>query len=122
MAISPRIAIGGILTECNHLGGSSIDLSIYEAGELFRDEQVLLQTTSVVAGMLGGLLERGAEPLPLIFASACPAGPMTRDCYRQLRGEWFERLERAVPVDGVLLPLHGSARKKVGDCDWRTRN
>jgi len=109
MAGTPRIAIGGILTECNHLGGLPIDVSIYEACELFRDEEVLRPTTSVVGGMLNGLREGGAEPVPLIFASACSAGPITADCYRQLRGEWFERLQRALPVDGVLLPLHGSA-------------
>lgn len=105
----PRIAIGGILTECNHLGGLPIDMSIYEACELFRDDEVLRLTTSVVGGMLGGLRQGGAEPVPLIFASACSAGPITRECYRQLRGEWFERLQRALPVDGVLLPLHGAA-------------
>ncbi len=104
-----QIAIGGILTECNHLGGLPIDLSIYEACELFRDEEVLQPTTSVVGGMLNGLREGGADPVPLIFASACSAGPITSECYHQLRREWFERLERALPVDGVLLPLHGSA-------------
>lgn len=109
MAGTPRIAIGGILTECNHLGGLPIDMSIYEASELFRGEEILRQTTSVVGGMLNGLCEGGAEPIPLIFASACSAGPITRDCYRQLRGEWFERFQRALPVAGVLLPLHGAA-------------
>lgn len=109
MPAKPRIAVGGILTECNHLGGLPIDMSIYEACELFRDEEVLQLTTSVVGGMLDGLRKGGAEPVPLIFASACSAGPITRDCYRQLRSEWLERLERALPVDGVLLPLHGSA-------------
>ncbi len=109
MAARPRIAVGGILTECNHFGGLPIDISVYEASELLRDEEVLQATTSVLGGMLGGLRERGAEPVPLIFASACSAGPITRDCYQQLRGEWFQRLERAAPVDGLLLPLHGSA-------------
>jgi microcystin degradation protein MlrC len=106
---TPRIAIGGILTECNHLGGLPIDLATYEACELFRDEEVLKQTWSVVGGMLNALREGAAEPVPLIFASACAGAPITRECYGQLRGEWFERLEQALPVDGVLLPLHGSA-------------
>ena len=109
MTATPRIAIGGILTECNHLGGLPIDMSIYAACELFRGEEVLQQTTSVVGGMLNALQERGAEPVPLIFASACSAGPITRECYQQLRSEWFQRLEQALPVAGVLLPLHGSA-------------
>ena len=49
----PRIAVGGILTECNHLGGLPIDLSIYEACELFRDEVVLELTTSAGRGNAG---------------------------------------------------------------------
>ena len=104
-----RIAIGGILTECNHLGGLPIDLSVYEASELLRDDEVLQLTTSVVGGMLQGLREGGAKPVPLIFASSSSGAPITDECYRQLRAEWFDRLERAMPVDGVLLPLHGSA-------------
>lgn len=109
MGARPRIAVGGILTECNHLGGVPIDISIYEASELLRGEEVLRLDTSVVGGMLSALREGNADVVPLIYASACAGGPITRDCYEQLRGEWFERLERALPVDGVLLPIHGSA-------------
>lgn len=109
MAAPPRIAIGGILTECNHLGGLPIEMSTYVASELLRDEEVLQPTTSVLGGMLCGLREGHAKPVPLIYASACSAGPMTRACYQQLRDELLSRLKRALPVDGVLLPLHGSA-------------
>ncbi|MBM81868.1 MAG: hypothetical protein CMJ78_14935 [Planctomycetaceae bacterium] len=109
MSNTPRIALGGILTECNHLGGLPIDISLYESTELFRDDEVLQQTMSVVGGMLEALRQQDVEPIPLIFASACAAGPITRECYEQLRGEWYERLELAMPLDGVLLPLHGSA-------------
>ncbi len=105
---SPRIAVGGILTECNHLGGLPIDLSVYEASELFRNDEVLQLDASIVGGMLAALRERGVQPLPLIYAAACAGGPITSACYEQLRGEWFERLERAMPLDAVLLPLHGS--------------
>ncbi|MBT6628153.1 MAG: hypothetical protein HOB49_14130, partial [Gemmatimonadetes bacterium] len=56
---APRIAVGGILTECNHLGGLPIDLSVYEASELFRDEQVLQLDTSIVGGMLHALRAAG---------------------------------------------------------------
>ena len=105
----PRIAVGGILTECNHLGGIPIDMSVYEASELYRGDELLTLTASIVGGMLAALRRGGADPLPLIYASACSGGPITRDCYEQLRGEWYERLQRALPVDGVLLPLHGAA-------------
>ena len=75
-----RIAVGGILTECNHLGGLPIDMETYESTELVRGEEMLSATTSVVGGMLDVLRETGAEPLPLLFASACAGGPIVADC------------------------------------------
>lgn len=95
-----RIAVGGILTECNHLGGLPIDLSTYEASELFRGDEVLQRTTSVVGGVLAALRQAHAEPIPLLYASACSQGPITGECYDQLRGELLERLQKALPVEG----------------------
>ena len=104
-----RIAIGGILTECNHLGGVPINMDVYESSELRRDQEVLQATTSVLGGMLATMRKLEMQPVPLLFASACAGGPVVRSCYGQLREEWFQRLKQACPVDGVLLPLHGSA-------------
>ena len=110
-----RIAVGGILTECNHLGGLPIDMETYESTELVRGEEMLSATTSVVGGMLDVLREAGADPVPLLFASACAGGPIVADCYHQLRDELLERFDAVVPVDGVLLPLHGAALAEGND-------
>ena len=104
-----RIAIGGILTECNHLGGLPITMQTYEEYELLRGAEIQQCDTSVVGGMLQCLREDGSEPVPLLYASACAGGPITADCYRQLRDELLDRLSTALPVDGVLMPIHGSA-------------
>ena len=74
-----------------------------------------LATTSVVGGMLEVLREAGTEPLPLLFASACAGGPIVADCYRELRDELLERFDAILPVDGVLLPLHGAALAEEND-------
>ena len=51
----------------------------------------------------------------MLYASPC-ARPLTRDTYEELKGEILERLRAALPVDGVLLPLHGAAAAEhVGD-------
>ena len=105
----PRIAIGGILTECNHLGGLPIDMGIYQQHELRRGAEVLDCDTSVVGGMLQTLRQGEAEPVPILYASALAAGPIVAECYSQLRGELLDGLERVLPVDGVLMPIHGSA-------------
>ncbi|MSS70860.1 MAG: M81 family peptidase [Candidatus Latescibacteria bacterium] len=104
-----RIAVGGILTECNQLGGVPIDLGWFERYELRRGEEVLTSDAGVLGGMLQVLRESHADIAPLIFASTCPGGPLTAGCYTQLKTELLDRLRAALPVDGVLLPLHGAA-------------
>lgn len=109
-----RVAIGAILTECNQFGGEPIDLSWFERYELRRGEEILEAEKGVVGGMLSVLADRGVEVVPLLFASTCPGGPLTADCYAQLKGELLGRLEAALPVDAVLLPLHGAAAVEGG--------
>ena len=82
----PRVAIGAIFTECNHLGGAPIDRSWYERYELLCGEELLAGATGAVAGMLQVLRERHLTPVPLLYASTCAGGPLTRDTYEELKG------------------------------------
>jgi microcystin degradation protein MlrC len=114
----PRVAVGSIFTECNHLGGAATDLLAFERTELRHGDEVLQATDGTVGGMLDALRSRGAVVAPLLSASACPGGPLTSQCYRALKSELLERLRQALPVDGVLLALHGSATvEDVGDLE-----
>ncbi|MDC0935356.1 M81 family metallopeptidase [Pirellulales bacterium] len=118
MTEKPRIAVGGILTECNHFGGPDIDIAAFERYELRYGEQLLETDAGTVGGMLSVCRERGAEVVPLLFASTCPGGLVTSDCYTQLKDDLLGRLAESLPVDGVLLPLHGAmAAKDVPDCE-----
>ncbi len=111
-----RIAIGTIFTESNHQAGTFTDLACFERTELRRDREVLTATDGVVGGMLSELRERAAEITPLIVATACPGGILTDECYGELKTELLVRLEKALPVNGILLPLHGAAAAEgVGD-------
>ena len=68
--------------------------------------------------MLDVLEQRSAEINPLLVATSCPSGPLTAECYDSLKTELIKRLERKLPVDGVLLALHGSASAdNVGDLE-----
>ena len=109
MSQKKRIAIGSILTESNLLGGVPIDMDWFERYELYRGEAILQIDTGAVGGMLAVLRQHQAEPVPLLYASALAAGPIISSCYRQLRDELLERLQQALPVNGVLMPIHGSA-------------
>ena len=111
-----RVALGSILTECNQFGGTPIDIQCFERYELRRGTDVLEVDTGVVGGMSQVLEENQVEIAPLLYASSCPGGPITAECYFQLKDELIGRLENTMPVNGVLLPLHGaSVVEDLGD-------
>lgn len=115
---SPRVAVGGIFTECNELGGVPIDLAWFERYELRRGDEILSLDKGVAGGMLDVLGREGCTPVPLLYASTTPGGPLTSDCYRDLKRELLHRLAAVLPADGVLLPLHGAAAAEdVGDLE-----
>ena len=103
-----RIAIGGIYTECNQLGGRPTELADFRRVELRRGEEILASTGGTVGGMLEVLGQREVTAVPLVYASTTPGGPLTQVCYRELKGEILARLREALPIDGLLAPLHGS--------------
>jgi microcystin degradation protein MlrC len=105
----PRVAVGAIFTESNHLCGALTGLAAFERTELRRGEGVLTATDGVLGGALHHLRQRGTVIVPLLFASAVPGGPLTQECYRSLKGDLLARLADALPVDGVLMPQHGAA-------------
>lgn len=111
-----RIAIGGILTECNHLSGIPIDLGSFERYELLRGDELLNNDAGVVGGMVSTLRQCDAGIAPLLFASTCPGGFVTGDCYAHLKDDLLNRLESAGQIAGILLPLHG-AMTVDGICD-----
>jgi microcystin degradation protein MlrC len=55
---------------------------------------------------IGG--QRQAEVAPLVYASTTPGGPLTDACDCELKGDILARLREALPIDGLLAPLHGS--------------
>jgi microcystin degradation protein MlrC len=115
------VAIGGILTECNHFVDGAIDLDSFLRSELFRGDELLGLKTGVVAGMVQALTAGDQDVRPLLFASSCPGGPLTTSCYRTLKAELLERLTQVIKfdsLDGVLLPLHGAmVAEQVPDAD-----
>jgi microcystin degradation protein MlrC len=111
-----RIALGSIFIECNNLTGRLTDLSAFERNEFLREDQLLTLKGGPIGGMLSVLRECRAEIAPLLVATACSAGPLTRPAYNFLKGELLDRLRAARPFDGVLLALHGAADVEgIGD-------
>ena len=61
---------------------------------------------------------RGWEVIESLCASAQPAGRVVRYIYEMLRDEILDDLKNAMPVDAVLLDLHGAmAANGYDDCE-----
>ncbi len=104
-----RIAVGSIFIECNHLGGVPTTIEFFERSELRVGSDMLDLHSGTIGGMLHEMGQHSVEVRPLLVATACPSGPLTAECYDHLKRELLERLQQTLPVDGVLLALHGSA-------------
>ena len=110
-----RIAIGAFLTECNHLGGQPTDLHRFEITELKYGDEVFENPSGAISGMLEALGEAEIEIVPLMVATACPGAPLTAECWDILKSRMLECVQNALPLDGVLLSLHGSAAAQNSD-------
>ncbi len=104
-----NIALGSIFIECNHFGGKPADMETFQRGALFYGKDINELKTGTLGGMLEVLNDNNCEVSPLLAASACPSGSVTVECYQELKSDLINRLRDALPVDGVLLALHGAA-------------
>ena len=95
-----RIAVGGIHSEnstFNPVPTTLTDFRVLRGDELSGD-----------AGFEALHELADAEVTGTLYARALPGGPVDPEAYRSLKSEFLERLQAALPVDGVWLPLHGA--------------
>lgn len=105
-----RIAIAGILTECNDFTSALITEDDFERVELLRGQQMLERSDGVVGGALSELAKHpDFLPVPLLFTSTIPGGALTDQCFTKFHDEIVELTKQAGQLDGVLLLLHGAA-------------
>ena len=94
-----RIAVGGIHTECSTYS------PVLMAVEDFR---VLRGADLLAAEYFDFLSAEDIEHLPLLHARAVPGGPVSRHAYETFKAEFLERLQAALPIDGLYLAMHGA--------------
>jgi microcystin degradation protein MlrC len=115
---SPRVALGSIFIECNSLVSYFTDISCFERNGIYRGREVLSVRVGTIGGMLEVLRQRGTDVVPLVVATSVSSGPLTAGCYKQLKRELLGALTRSLPVEGVLLSLHGGAEvAELGDME-----
>ncbi|RKE83511.1 M81 family metallopeptidase [Rhizobium sp. AG855] len=94
-----RIAVGGIHTEC------STSSPVLMQPEDFR---VLRGPDLLAHEYFDFLADEAVEHLPLLHARAVPGGPVSRATYEAFKAEFLERLQAALPIDGLYLAMHGA--------------
>ncbi|MCV0429262.1 MAG: M81 family metallopeptidase, partial [Roseibium sp.] len=94
-----KIAVGGIHTEC----------STYSPLLQTRDDFRIVRGTELLTQ--SGLAREQFPTttfIPLFHARSIPGGAVSKECYCSLKNEFLNELENCLPVDGVLLIMHGA--------------
>lgn len=119
-----RIAVGGIEHEtCGFAAPSptaeTTTLMSVARSMKFGDElRSLGAANTIVDGLVRGVRETGHELVPLLWIDGNTSPPVTRESLESAIEDLLDRLRKAVPVDGVLLSLHGAfAADGVDDAD-----
>jgi microcystin degradation protein MlrC len=106
-----RIGIIALLQESNTFIPQPTTLAHFEQDMLVTGQEVctrLAHAHHEVGGMLHGLEESGAEAVPLFAARAFPFGVIEASAFDALLARMFGELDRALPLDGVLVAPHGA--------------
>lgn len=110
--MSRRIAVGSLMQESNSFSPLATTVTTFENYFLHRGEQVFSaefeRAHIEIHGFISVLREAGVTPVPLLAAGAFAGGPLTETAFEALVSEMESRLREALPVDGLLLALHGA--------------
>lgn len=103
-----RIGIASLSHESNTFASFDTHLSDFR---IRRGEEISAHyapTFHEVGGFLAGAEEYDYEPVPLFSAGATPSGTIRAEAYEALVGELLDTIRAALPLDGLLLGLHGA--------------
>src|SRR6516165_8791817 len=107
-----RIAIGQLWQESNTFNPIPTTHADFEQFGIVRGPELIerMAETNELGGFIQSLRAWPEQPeiVGLVRLPAWPAGPVTSDTFAWLRDELVQSLRRALPVDAVLLALHGS--------------
>jgi microcystin degradation protein MlrC len=107
----PTIAVGGIVHETHCFAEARTTLADFQAQSLHAGEAIInamAGTRSGIGGMIEGAEHHGLRLVPTLYGAAMPSGVVAEDAYQHMLAELLARLAAALPIDGVLLSLHGA--------------
>lgn len=105
-----RVAIGGIVHETHTFSNVPTPLESFQARHLLLGEELfnLAGTKTSLGGAVDVARQEGLELVPTLYAAATPSGLVTADAFDHLLTLLINGIERARPLDGLFLILHGA--------------
>ena len=93
-----KVAIGGISTEC----------STYSPLFQTEDDFEMIQGTRLVDLIGFPFTKFKVEAIPVFFQKFIPGGPVVHKFYLKCKSEFLKKIEEILPLDGILLIMHGT--------------
>jgi microcystin degradation protein MlrC len=117
-----KVHVCGLWQETNTFCPHKTNISNFESGYLFEGRDALDQLAHTNTELWGALeflaTHGGVEADPGVAAWASPSGPIIAPAYAVLTQKLLSALRRCLPVDGVILCLHGAmAGDHLDDCE-----
>src|SRR3954464_12466998 len=106
-----RAGVIALLQESNTFIQEQTTLAHFEQDLLLEGEPVRARLAGAhheVGGFFEGLQAEGVEAVPVFAARALPFGVMTAETLAALVGRLQAALDRAGPLDGLLVAPHGA--------------
>lgn len=103
-----RLAVGGLLHETNTYASGLTPLERFHRASGDALERLLAGSQHPVAGLIAAARARGAEVAVTFGAEATPSATIAAAAYQELKRQLLDGLRAALPLDGVLLALHGA--------------
>ncbi|HEX5164041.1 MAG TPA: M81 family metallopeptidase, partial [Thermomicrobiales bacterium] len=114
-----RIVTGGIAQETNTFQWEPTTLTDFEKGSsrIERGQQILdlANTNLIYGGIVSEALAQGVELIPTTYGHAVPGGRVSREAFESMRDEILAGIRAALPVDGVMLGIHGAMALEHND-------
>ena len=106
-----RVGIAGFLHESNTFLPVPTRRAHFEEASLTRGEALVkrwLGSRHELGGFLEGAQVHGFRPVPLLATFAIPSGTIEGTTFEELIGTMVCDLRSALPLDGLLVALHGA--------------
>jgi microcystin degradation protein MlrC len=114
-----RIVTGGIAQETNTFQWEPTTLADFQKGSSRIDREQEILDLANTGGIYGGIVtearRQGIELIPTTYGHAVPGGRVSREAFETLRDEILAGISAALPVDGVLLGIHGAMALEHND-------